>query len=137
MKEHYEDIIYLPHHVSQKHPQMAMSERAAQFSPFAALSGYGDVLEETARLTDTRAELDECEKAELNRRLQVSAGQGIQVTITYYVPDRQKEGGVYTTVSGVIKSVDEYEGTVKMEDGGKIPMEDIYGIDSEKFDWNF
>lgn len=134
MKNSYEDIIYLPHHVSQKHPQMTMQERAAQFSPFAALTGYGDTLKETTRLTDEWIEPDEQEKEELNRRLRQAVEEKLKVNITYYIPDAKKQGGTYATTTGVIRKIDEYAGTVKMLAGEIIPIENIHGVENHGFD---
>ena len=99
--ERYSDIINLPHHVSVKHPQMSMTERAAQFNPFAALTGYDDAVEETARLTESQAELTESRKAALDEALReiLSAETRPQVTIRYFLPDEKKAGGRYVTKS--------------------------------------
>ncbi len=104
----YEDIIDLPHHQSAYHPPMRMEERASQFSPFAALTGYGDTVKETARLTTQRIELDEDRKEELNRLLQLlaaqlqSEGHSQLVSVTYFCPDARKAGGAYRSETGVI-----------------------------------
>ena len=107
----YKDIINLPHHISSKHPPMPLEERAAQFSPYAALTGYHALVEETARLTDTKPELTEEDLEVLDRKLHIlqSAAQNGEkpaASITYFVPDERKEGGAFRTVSGIIKSVD-------------------------------
>lgn len=102
----YDDVIHLPHPASKIHPRMSMVDRAAQFSPFAALTGYDAVLKETARLTGERIELDEYEKNALNERLQLIAatlGEDHEVSITYFKPDELKAGGEYVTVTGEIK----------------------------------
>ena len=133
----YDDIINLPHHVSAKHPQMSAADRAAQFSAFAALTGYGDEVKETARLTDVQSDLDEEMKAELNRKLRIlvehSAGCP-NVAITYFVPDEKKSGGEYITVTGSVKRVDEYRRTVIMADKTTVPIDRITGIDGDIFD---
>ena len=134
MTDKYDDILHLPHHVSQKHPQMSMQERAAQFSPFAALTGYGDALKETARLTDAWVELDEGEKEEADRRLHRAVEERLPVRITYYVPDERKAGGAYVTVAGTVKKLDEYAGTIKMADGAAIPIHQIYAVEGESFE---
>ena len=134
MKNSYEDMIHLPHHVSQEHAQMTMQERAAQFSPFAALTGYGDTFKETARLTDEWIEPDEQEKEELNRRLRQAVEEKLTVTITYYIPDAKKQGGTYAMTTGVIRKVDEYAGTIKMLAGEIIPIENIHGVENHGFD---
>ncbi|MFZ2414042.1 MAG: hypothetical protein WAW16_07475 [Candidatus Cryosericum sp.] len=132
----YDDIINLPHHVSTSRPRMSVLDRAAQFSPFAALTGFEDAVEETARLTDERADLDEDAKAALNVRLlmiQEQLDDQPQVFITYFKPDDKKTGGAYITAKGCVKTIDEYERTVVMKDGARIPVNDIIKIDSELF----
>ena len=99
----YEDIINLPHHVSAVHPPMPLSDRAAQFAPFAALTGYGEVIKETARQTDRKPELTEDEKQALDYKLQMAVslpGEKPMVTVTYFVPDRKKAGGSYHRPGG-------------------------------------
>ncbi|MEG2421569.1 MAG: hypothetical protein RSB55_08455, partial [Oscillospiraceae bacterium] len=96
MRTPYDDMLHLPHHVSEKHPSMPMLDRAAQFSPFAALTGYDAAVKETARLTDRRVELDEGEKEAIDQRLtlvQERLPDPTEVTITYFVPDKKKAGG--------------------------------------------
>ena len=136
MTHRYDDIINLPHHVSQKHAPMARADRAAQFSPFAALTGYDDAVKETARLTDERVELDESSKAALNERLLMIQGQlddQPQVSIIYFQPDDKKAGGTYITATGSVKKIDEYERTAVMKDGTKISIDDIIKIDGDLF----
>ena len=126
----YEDIINLPHPTSEKHPRMRMTDRAAQFSPFAALTGYEDAVEETARLTEGKIELSEDEKAVLDQKLQAIAehlGES-EVTITYFVPDARKAGGAYETVVSPVKKIGNVERIVTMANGTKIPIEDILEI---------
>ena len=130
-KNKYDDIIELPHPVSYRHPRMSRIDRAAQFAPFAALTGYEAAVEETARLTETKTELDETARAMLNEKLRLLGeflGEKPRVTITYFRPDARKSGGAYVTVSGVIKTLDEYTGTVTMSDHTVIPMEHIREI---------
>lgn len=132
----YDDIINLPHHTSPTRPRMAMIDRAAQFSPFAALTGYDAAVKETARLTDQRIELDEYEKADLDERLQLiqeHLSEQPKVEITYFKPDERKSGGAYLSVSGVIKKIDSFERHVVMMDGKKIPIDEIFQIDGELF----
>lgn len=127
----YDDIIHLPHHVSTKHPQMPRAKRAAQFSPFAALIGYGSAVQETARLTDRKIELDEYEKAALDHQLQfIQNHKEQEVQITYFVPDLKKEGGEYRTAAGTVKKMDVYGRMVCMADGTEISIEDILQIDT-------
>lgn len=132
----YEDILHLPHHVSRTRPPMSMSDRAAQFSPFAALTGYEDAVSETARLTDEKTELNEEVLTALNRKYQMLAehlDEGPRITITYFKPDERKAGGAYAVVEGNVKRLDPVEHTVVMEDGVKIPMEDVISLDGDIF----
>jgi len=133
----YDDILYLPHHVSEKHPPMSRLDRAAQFSPFAALTGYEAAVEETARLTDRRIELDEGEKEAIDQRLtlvQERLPVPTEVTITYFIPDKKKAGGAYVNISGTVKKIDDYERMVILRDGTSIPIDDILHINGELFD---
>lgn len=132
----YDDIINLPHHTSASRPQMSAHDRAAQFSPFAALAGYDSAITETRRLTNEKVELDEDSKADLNERLciiQDRMDEQSKVSIIYFQPDKQKSGGAYVTVSGCVKKIDGYERTVVMQDDTKIPIDDIFEIDGELF----
>ena len=132
----YNDIIRLPHHVSQNHPQMSMHDRAAQFAPFAALTGYESAVEETARLTSERRELDPQEAEELNRRLSELAArlpERPEVTVEYFVPDDRKAGGAYVTVTGRVRHVSVPEKTLVMEDGTVIALDDVVSIDGNIF----
>ena len=131
MKTPYDDIIRLPHHVSQNHPQMSMHDRAAQFAPFAALTGYEAAVGETARLTSERRELDAQEAEELNRRLTDLSARlkdRPKVTIEYSVPDERKSGGAYVTVTGRVRNISVAERLLIMEDGTEIPMEDVDSV---------
>lgn len=128
----YDDIINLPHHVSTKHPQMPAIDRAAQFSPFAALTGHEAAIAETARLTEAQQDLDENRKEELDRALReilAQAPPGPEVMITCFVPDLKKQGGAYVSVSGRIKRLDEPGRNLIMENGTVIPMDGVYGIE--------
>ena len=127
----YEDIINLPHHVSPKRPQMSMQDRAAQFSPFAALTGYEDAIKETGRLTDVKIELSDEDRELLDQKqqyLQEHKGDRPEITITYFVPDEKKSGGAYISISGRMKRVDEYARQFVLTDGKKIPLDDIIDI---------
>lgn len=127
----YDDIIDLLHPTSERHPRMPMANRAAQFSPFAALTGYEDTVKETARLTDRKAELTEEEKSVLDARLRLlegRAGGGEGVSLTYFQPDSRKQGGTYRTVTGAVKKWDGYTREVVLTDGRRIPVEDILEI---------
>ena len=132
----YDDIIKLSHHVSKKHPQMPMEERAAQFAPFAALVGYEDAVEETARLTDKKIELDEEAKNILDMKMQMLNEQmKVQiypkVTIMYFVPDLKKDGGKYIQISGTIKKIDEFKQLVILDDKTEISINDVISIVGE------
>ncbi len=136
MKNPYEDIINLPNYKSTRHPRMSNHDRAAQFSPFAALTGYYSAINETARLTDKRVELDEYIKAKLNERLSIiqdHIDENPQVSITYFQPDKNKSGGKYITVDGYVKKIDELRHVVMMQDNSKILIDDIIEISSELF----
>lgn len=133
----YEDIINLPHHVSAKHPQMALSDRAAQFLPFQALTGYSDAVQETARLTEEFLDLDESSRADLDRKLAVlqqHLSQQPKIQAVVFQPDERKNGGAYRTVSGMIRKIDFYERKLVMEDRISLPMDYLIEIDSELFD---
>ncbi len=132
----YDDIINLPRHTSKSRPHMSAHDRAAQFSPFAALTGYDSAITETGRLTDNKVELDEYSKADLNEKLSKINGQideQPQVSITYFRPDKKKAGGTYITATGVVKKINPYERTVVMQDATMIPMDDISEIDGAMF----
>ena len=135
MSGQYDDIIRLPHPDSPKHPRM-LYDRAAQFSPFAALTGYAGVIRETARLTDRKIELDETMLTALNERYQLLLSvldAEPEVEITYFVPDERKSGGAYRTVSGVVKKADEFARRLTLTDGTVIPMEDVLMLDGAIF----
>ena len=132
----YEDIINLPHHVSKARPQMSMLDRAAQFSPFAALTGYDAAIKETGRLTDEKIEMDEDRKAALDMKqayLIEMIDEQPEISITYFLPDTKKSGGAYVTVTGNLKRFDEYERLLILTDGKKIPLDDIADIESDLF----
>lgn len=137
MTKEYDDIIYLPHHVSKTRSQMAVSDRAAQFSPFAALTGHDAAIKETARLTDGRIELDEYMKEALSHKLQIIADQlkeHPEIAITYFQPDAKKNGGAYVTATGTVKRIDEYERVAVMTDGTAIPIDEIISIEGQIFE---
>lgn len=132
----YNDIINLPHHVSATRPQMPMMERAAQFSPFAALTGYDAAIKETGRLTEEKIELDEENLKDLNMRFQMLIDHlkdEPEVSFTYFKPDERKTGGAYIEVSGVVKKVDDFERLILMKNGLKLPMDDILNVEGEIF----
>ncbi|TAH74706.1 MAG: hypothetical protein EWM47_01820 [Anaerolineaceae bacterium] len=130
----YDDIINLPHHVSKSRPHMSTLDRAAQFSPFAALTGYEGAIKETARLTDKRIELDEATKSVLDEKLRIVNEQisnKPEITITYFQPDEKKAGGAYVSTTGIMKKIDSYERTIVMQDGTGIAIEEIISIEGE------
>lgn len=132
----YDDIINLPHHVSDRHPQMSAIDRAAQFSPFAALTGHEAAIAETARLTEAKAKLDETRKEALDARLQLIRQRlplQPEIAVTYFVPDARKEGGSYLRVTGVPKKLDDTEHKIIMQNGTVIPIDDIFEIESTLF----
>ena len=136
MSRSYDDIINLPHPTSPKHPRMPISDRAAIFSPFAALTGHAAAIQETARLTDQRMELDEDTRAELDRKQKILidhiAGQP-EVTITWFCPDEKKSGGAYVVSMGRLKKVDDVAGTLKLVDETTIPLNEIVDLQCNLF----
>lgn len=133
----YDDIIHLPHHTSTKHPRMSALDRAAQFSPFAALTGHDAAIAETARLTDARPELDEDRKDALDARLQIireHLSLKPEVAVTYFTPDARKEGGAYLQAIGIVKKLDDIGHKIIMGNGTMIPINDIYGIEGSIFE---
>lgn len=131
MKESYDDIIGLPHHTSAKHPRMSILDRAAQFAPFSALSGYGAALAETARLTERLINLTEEELLELDYKQQIlmaNIDKQPEITVTWFCPDERKEGGEYITTTGSLKRIDEVRRVVVLVDGTEISMDDIYSL---------
>ena len=136
MSAKYDDIINLPHHVSKTRPQMPMSDRAAQFAPFAALTGYDSAIKETGRLTDEKIELDDEALTVLDRKYQLlmdALDDAPEIEITYFKPDERKAGGKYVSATGTVKKVDDFERLITMQDGLKIPMDDVLSIDGEMF----
>ena len=127
----YDDIINLSHHVSRNHPQMPMMARAAQFAPFAALTGYDAVIQETARITDEQIELEDYDNERLNRKFaefMEIIGQHPRITVSYFMPDERKVGGCYSTVSGTVQKIDTYSRMLWMDDDTAIPIENITDI---------
>lgn len=128
----YSDIINLSHHTSSSRPRMSVPDRAAQFSPFAALTGYDAAVKETARLTDQRIELDEYEKALLDEKLrfiQEHLENPMETAVTYFQPDERKSGGKYVLHTGRVKKIDLYERLLIMAEGVRIPIGDIIGVE--------
>lgn len=136
-KEHqYDDIINLPHPVSKRHPQMSLANRAAQFSPFAALTGHEAAILETARLTESFIELDEDRKENLDRQLRIimeNLEKKPECEIIYFQPDGKKNGGSYATICGRIKKIDESERRIIFTDGKALPMKYLFAIRGELF----
>ena len=133
----YEDIVNLPPHISKKHPQPTLLERAARFAPFAAITGYEEMVLEEARVTVERVELDEGTLAMLNEKLNIihdSLDSEPVVQITYFEPDKKKSGGAYVCVTGIVKRIDEDERLVIMSDGKKIRIDEIFGLEGKLFD---
>ena len=132
----YGYILHLPHPTSARHPRMPIAERAAIFSPFAALSGHAGAIAETARLTDQKMELDEDTKVELDRRqavLMEHIAEQPEVTVTWFQPDERKDGGAYLTATGRLKKLDEIQLVLVLADGTKIPLDDVAGLESDCF----
>ena len=132
----YDDIIDLPHHVSATRPRMSMIDRAAQFSPFAALTGYDAAIKETGRLTDERIELSEESRAALDIKQQLlmdNLADRPVVSVTYFVPDERKSGGAYVTVTGQVKKIDEFARLLILTDGVKIPLDEVLDLESGLF----
>ncbi len=131
MAENYEDIINLPHHISKKHRPMPREARAAQFAPFAALTGYESDVNEAARYTGKRREIGEYETERLNRRIN-EIRDGIhgntEVIITYFKPDEKKTGGEYLNIGGRVRKIDDYGRTLTLTSGALIPLDDISEI---------
>lgn len=136
MEKNYDDIINLPHYVSETRQRMSMHDRAAQFSPFAALTGYDDAVEETARLTDERQELSEEKSAELDERLRLikeHIAEKPEITVTFFVADEKKAGGAYETLQGKVRTIDEYSAELVFTDGSRVPLKDTFSVEGEFF----
>ena len=132
----YSDILQLPHHVSALRPRMSMEDRAAQFSPFAALTGYDAAIQETGRLTVEKLVMDEDALNILNKKFHLLLDrleEAPEVTVTYFRPDGRKVGGAYVDVTGIVKKADSVKRLILMEDGLKIPIDDILDIRGEIF----
>ena len=133
----YDDIINLPHYEPKYHTRMSMASRAAQFAPFAALTGHDAAIQETARLTDDELSLGETEMDDLNRKMQILVehlGEEIELEVTYFLPDEKKKGGSYQHYTGTLRRIDEYEGVLMFTDGKHIPLQSIAELSSELFE---
>ena len=136
MKFPYDDIVNLPHHVSGTHPPMPRKDRAAQFAPFAALTGHDDAVSETARLTDSETDLSESDAEELNRRHRILTehlAEKPPVTFVYFIPDEKKSGGKYMSKTGNVSKIDEYERVYILTDHSRIPMDHLFSMDGDLF----
>lgn len=130
----YDDIINLPHHKSDHHPHMTMVDRAAQFSPFAALTGYGDMVDETGRYTEEKPVLTESEREDLDLKLQMflrDNQEDTSLTVFFFLPDNRKEGGSYQMKTGLIKSIDQFSQVIIFADGERIRIDDVLDLN-----WN-
>ena len=131
MTDNYEDIINLPHHVSTRHPQMSMMNRAAQFAPFAALTGHSAAIEETARLTESQQELADEDNEILNQKmtyLREAINEHPTISISYFEPDKRKSGGRYMSIEGQLQNIDDYNQTIVLKNGEAIPLKSILDI---------
>ena len=132
----YEDIINLPHHISSKRSQMSKEQRASQFAPFSALTGYEDAIKETARLTNRKIEVDEGLREVLNNKLNIieeNIKNNPEVSITYFIPDKKKEGGEYIKITGIVRRIDIVNNLIIMIDKTKIKMQDVLNITCDLF----
>lgn len=134
--DNYQDIINLPHYVSKKRQQMPITDRAAQFAPFAALTGYEENIKEATRLTDTRIEIDEERKLILNDKLQIilnNIKDEPVITFTYFIYDDKKSGGKYINITNQVKKINITDGYITLIDKTKIPIEEIIDINGDIF----
>ena len=133
-EDNYEDIINLPHYTSKKYPRMSLEARSAQFAPFAALTGYDELLIETARLTNERIEIDETIKVIIDSKLQIIKEHIKEmplITFMYFAPDTQKDGGKYVTIMGKVKKIDKYRNVLVLDNKTEIPIDEIIDINGE------
>ncbi len=136
-RNNYDDIIDLPRHVSKVHPQMSISDRAAQFAPFSALTGYKDAIIEVDRYTQEFIELDDSEKEAIGQKLYIlneHKKENIQIEITYFEPDKKKKGGIYKKVQNVFKCYDELKDMIVLENNVKILVKYIIELKSDIFE---
>ena len=135
-KDDYDDIINLPHHISSKRPQMPIEDRAAQFAPFAALTGYEENIKEATRLTDKRIEINEEKKSTLNKKLQIILNNIKEepcITFTHFVYDEKKSGGKYIDITGPVKKINILDGYIILKEKTKISIEEIIDINGNLF----
>ena len=136
MKDDYSDMLHLPHWISRRHPPMSMHQRAAQFSPFAALTGYDSAVQETARVTEQRRELEEDAMAELDSRLrllELALETHPQVTVTFFQPDERKSGGTYHTATGRLQHLDSNRRQLLLEGNPPVSLDAITALESPLF----
>ena len=134
MQGDYDDIINLPHHQSDRRPHMSLYDRAAQFAPFSALTGHDDAIKETARLTDKKLELDDYDQMLLNNKMNFilnHINEQPEITVTYFIPDSAKAGGMYLDFAGNIKKYDSVQRIICFTDKTEISIDDIIEIKSE------
>ena len=132
----YDDMINMPCPTSPRHPRMPRADRAAQFAPFAALTGYDAAIDETSRLTDQKIDISEDMREKLDLKQNFLADiidEQPEISVTYFVPDKKKSGGAYVTANGRLKQIDEYEQLIILTDGKKIPIQEVYSIESDLF----
>lgn len=139
MTDNYDDIIHLPRHVSKRHPQMSLYNRAAQFAPFAALTGYGAAIAETARQTSPKIEMMEDDRQLMDRKLSILSShleEEPTISITFFQPDGRKTGGHYLTITSIVKAIRTNERIIIMKDRKKISIDAIVGLEGELFSPN-
>lgn len=132
----YDDILHLPHHVSPNRQPMSMRDRAAQFSPFAALTGHDAAIQETARLTDSQIDLAADGTAILNQQIRIlmeHQQEHPQITAVYFIPDARKEGGAYVTITGTVLAIRPQDQSILLTDGSELHFYRIYRLDSPLF----
>lgn len=136
IERNYDDMINMPCPTSPRHPRMPRADRAAQFAPFAALTGYDAAIDETGRLTDTKIDISEDMREKLDLKQNFLADiidEQPEISVTYFIPDKKKSGGAYVTANGRLKQIDEYEQLIILTDGKKIPIQEVYSIESDLF----
>ena len=132
----YDDMINMPCPTSPRHQRMPRADRAAQFAPFAALTGYDAAIDETGRLTDTKIDISEDMREKLDLKQNFLADiidEQPEISVTYFIPDKKKSGGAYVTANGRLKQIDEYEQLIILTDEKKIPIQEVYSIESDLF----
>ena len=136
IERNYDVMINMPCPTSPRHPRMPRADRAAQFAPFAALTGYDAAIDETGRLTDTKIDISEDMREKLDLKQNFLADiidEQPEISVTYFIPDKKKSGGAYVTENGRLKQIDEYEQLIILTDGKKIPIQEVYSIESDLF----